>query len=168
MSIPRPPWLGHASSSCNSCDAAEGLKNSARSVCRVQGDCCLPEAYPCLGSAHVLIERTFAWPCISNERRDCRAAEEAETSSKRICRVQGIAVCWSADSVYYIPLNPAAPGAAKFVGGMMGGKRAQKITYDLKSQMAALLAGEVACACITLHVLQPESLLSPSLASIFG
>ena len=43
--------------------------------------------------------------------------------------------------MYYIPLNPAAPGVAKFVGGMMANQRAQKVTYDLKSQMAALLSG---------------------------
>ena len=60
---------------------------------------------------------------------------------KRICRVQGIAVCWSPDAVYYIPLNPAAPGVDKFVAGMMANKRAQKVTFDLKSQMVALLSG---------------------------
>ena len=37
MSIPSPTWLGHASSSCDSCHPAEGAQNSARSVCRVQG-----------------------------------------------------------------------------------------------------------------------------------
>ncbi len=62
---------------------------------------------------------------------------------KRICRVQGIAVCWSPDAVYYIPLNPAAPGVDKFVAGMMANKRAQKITFDLKSQMVALLSGSL-------------------------
>ncbi len=62
---------------------------------------------------------------------------------KRICRVQGVAVCWSPDAVYYIPLNPAAPGVDTFVAGMMANKRAQKITFDLKSQMVALLSGSL-------------------------
>ena len=66
---------------------------------------------------------------------------DADSSVKQICRVQGIAVCWDPDAVYYIPLNPAAPGVDKFVAGMMANKRAQKITFDLKSQMAALLSG---------------------------
>ncbi|DBA82952.1 TPA: hypothetical protein ACH3X1_006731 [Trebouxia sp. C0004] len=68
----------------------------------------------------------------------------SDSSIKRICRVQGIAVCWSPDAVYYIPLNPAAPGVDKLVAGMMANKRAQKITFDLKSQMAALLSDESA------------------------
>lgn len=43
--------------------------------------------------------------------------------------------------MYYIPLNPAAPGVVKLVGSMLGNKRAHKVTYDLKAQMLALLAG---------------------------
>ena len=58
-----------------------------------------------------------------------------------MCRLQGIAVCWKADVVYYIPLNPPAPGVLKSVAGMMSNKRMKKITYDLKTQMLALLAG---------------------------
>ena len=68
---------------------------------------------------------------------------DPDSSVKRICRVQGIAVCWSPDAVYYIPLNPAAPGVDKFVAGMMANKRAQKVTFDLKSQMVALLSGSL-------------------------
>ena len=60
-----------------------------------------------------------------------------------MCRLQGIAVCWKADAVYYIPLNPPAPGAFKFVAGMMSNKRMKKITYNLKTQMLALLAGKL-------------------------
>ena len=64
---------------------------------------------------------------------------------KKMCRVQGIAVCWKADAVYYIPLNPAAPGVTKFVAQMVANKQAKKITFDLKSQMLALLAGISHC-----------------------
>ena len=83
------------------------------------------------------------WPLLQGNiaKRLMFAAEGLDPSVKRICRVQGIAVCWSPDAVYYIPLNPAAPGADKLVAGMMANKRAQKITFDLKSQMAALLSG---------------------------
>ena len=68
-------------------------------------------------------------------------ADDPGAATKRICRVQGIAVCWSPEAVYYIPLNPAAPGVYKLVGTMLGNKRAHKVTYDLKAQMLALLAG---------------------------
>ena len=76
---------------------------------------------------------------------------DSESSMKRICRVQGIAVCWSPVAVYYIPLNPAAPGVDKFVAGMMANKRAQKITFDLKSQMVALLSGTLLCTSTVLY-----------------
>ena len=67
--------------------------------------------------------------------------EDTGAAAKRVCRVQGIGVCWSQEAVYYIPLNPAAPGVYKLVGSMLGNKRAHKVTYDLKAQMLALLAG---------------------------
>ena len=82
----------------------------------------------------------FLEPCL-NEQRLC-SAEDSGAADKRICRVQGIAVCWSPEAVYYIPLNPAAPGVHKLVGGMLGNSRAKKVTYDLKAQMLALLTGE--------------------------
>lgn len=69
-------------------------------------------------------------------------AEDSGAAAKRICRVQGVAVCWNPEAVYYIPLNPAAPGVHKLVGSMLGSSRAKKVTYDLKAQMLALLTGE--------------------------
>ena len=73
-------------------------------------------------------------------------AEESEARTRKVCRVQGIAVCWSPGAVYYIPLNPATAGVSKLIGSMLGCKRTPKITYNLKSQMLALLAGESALA----------------------
>lgn len=74
------------------------------------------------------------------------AAEDAGAAVRKVCRVQGMAVCWSPEAVYYIPLNPAAPGGLKLVGSMLGNKRVKKVTYDLKTQMLALLAGNVSTA----------------------
>lgn len=68
-------------------------------------------------------------------------SDDASAAVKRVCRVQGVAVCCRPDTVYYIPLNPAGPGGLKLVGAMLANKRAKKITYDLKAQMLALLAG---------------------------
>ena len=70
-------------------------------------------------------------------------ADDASAAVRRVCRVQGIAVCWGPDSVYYIPLNPGGPGGQKLVGSMLANKSVKKITYDLKAQMLALLAGNV-------------------------
>ena len=69
-------------------------------------------------------------------------AENPDAATRRVCRVQGIAVCWKPEAVYYIPLNPLTAEVSKLVGSMLASKLALKITYDLKSQMLALLAGK--------------------------
>ena len=57
--------------------------------------------------------------------------------------MQGVAICWSKEAVYYISLQPAVPVVIAFVAKMLASKHAQKITYDLKAQLAALLAGNL-------------------------
>lgn len=64
-------------------------------------------------------------------------------AAKKPCRVQGVAICWSKEAIYYISLNPAVPVVVAFVAKMLASKHAQKITYDLKAQLAALLAGNL-------------------------
>ena len=66
------------------------------------------------------------------------------------CRVQGLAVCWSKEAIYYILLNPAVPVVVSFVAKMLASKHAQKITYDLKAQLNALLTGRL-CSSLAAH-----------------
>lgn len=103
--------------------------NCSHSVCLMQSM-----------SQYIMLATCFLGTVLK-EQRLC-TAEDSGAAAKRICRVQGIAVCWSPEAVYYIPLNPAAPGVHKLVGSMLGSSRAKKVTYDLKAQMLALLTGE--------------------------
>ena len=67
---------------------------------------------------------------------------EAAAAAKP-CRVQGLAVTWSKEAIYYIVLNPAEPVVVTFVGKMLASKTAHKVTFDLKAQLKALIAGRI-------------------------
>ena len=64
-------------------------------------------------------------------------------STTKPCRVQGLAVSWCKEAVYYISFQPADPLVISFLVKMLGSKHTQKITFDLKAQMTALLNGEL-------------------------
>lgn len=52
-----------------------------------------------------------------------------------------MAMCWCKEAIYYIPLNPSSPIVVAFVSKMLASRQTQKITFDLKAQLAAILAG---------------------------
>lgn len=65
-----------------------------------------------------------------------------EVSMTRPCRLQGLAICWCQEAVYYISLKAAHPLVTSFVAKMLANKQVQKITFDLKAQIKALFAGK--------------------------